>query len=334
MTEHLLGFRHAALGQRHGLVLLVDEIVAGAFELLAILSLDVALRDGAFFQSGDDSVHFVVEIGGLFGGSGNDQRRPGFVDQDAVDFVDDRVVVSPLHHGSEIELHVVAEIVEPELVIGPVGDVGAVRNLTLRVGQFVLDDADAHPEVSIDAPHPLGVAAGQIVVHGDDVHALAGESVEVGGQRRDERFALAGFHLGNLADVEDHAADQLHVEVPHVQHALAGFADDSECFDEQVIERFAVGDALPEFLRLVAELLLAEHLHLRLERANLDHAWSEPLELALVLRPYDLGEELTDHSLLWLVVGGRRFRMRGSPARTSNHQQTVPVCRRRRILRL
>ena len=76
--------------------------------------------------------------------------------------------------------------------------------------------------------HPLGVAPGQVVVDRDDVDALAFERVQVGGQGGDERLAFAGLHLGDLAAVEHRAADQLHVEVPHVQHAPAGLADDRE----------------------------------------------------------------------------------------------------------
>ena len=42
MRQHLLRLGHARLGQRDGLVLLVDDVVAGLFELLALLGLDVA----------------------------------------------------------------------------------------------------------------------------------------------------------------------------------------------------------------------------------------------------------------------------------------------------
>ena len=90
--------------------------------------------------------------------------------------------------------------------------------------------------------HPLRVAAGEVVVHRDDVDALAVERVQVGGQRRDERLALAGLHLGDLALVQHDAADELHVEVPHVQHAAAGLADDGEGLGQQVVERLAVGE--------------------------------------------------------------------------------------------
>ena len=50
---------------------------------------------------------------------------------------------------------------------------------------------------------------------------------------------------------------ELHVEVPHVQHAAAGLADDGERFGQQVVERLAAGEPLLEFGRLAAQLLVA-----------------------------------------------------------------------------
>ena len=133
----------------------------------------------------------------------------------------------------------------------------------------MLDDADGHAEEAVDPAHPLRVAAGEVVVDGDDVDALAVEGVEVGGQRGDQRLAFAGLHLGDLAAVEDDAADELHVEVPHVQHAASGLADDGEGLGQQVVERLALGDARAELRRLGAELLVGERLDRRLERVDL-----------------------------------------------------------------
>ena len=153
-------------------------------------------------------------------------------------------MVPALHVVREVELHVVAQVVEAELVVRAVGDVAGVGDLALLVVEVVLDDADGHAEEPVDAAHPLRVAAREVVVDGDDVDALAGERVQIGGQRRDERLAFARLHLGDLAAVQHHAADQLHVEVPHVQRAAAGFADDGEGLRQQVVERLALGEAL------------------------------------------------------------------------------------------
>ena len=88
--------------------------------------------------------------------------------------------------------------------------------------------------------HPLGVAPGQVVVHRDHVHAAAGEGIEVSGQGGHEGLALACLHLGNLAVVQHHAADQLNIEVAHAEHALAGLAHHGEGLGQQLIEELAL----------------------------------------------------------------------------------------------
>ena len=168
---------------------------------------------------------------------GDDQRRPGLVDQDAVHLVDDRVVELALALILLGRLHVVAEVVEAELVVGAVGDVAAVHLLPLGRFHLRLDRPDGHSQPAEERAHPLGVAAGQVVVDRDDVHALAVQRVEIGGQGGDQRLALAGDHLGDVAAVQDHPAHELHVEVPHVEEPPARLAAGRERLGQQVVER-------------------------------------------------------------------------------------------------
>ena len=159
-----------------------------------------------------------------------------------VDFVDDGEDVPALDHVLQPVLHVVAQIVEAELVVGAVGDVAVVCLLALLVVEAVHDDADREPEEVVDLAHPFGVALGQIVVDGDDVHAAAGERIEIDRKRRDQRLAFAGLHLGDLAFVQDHAADQLNVEMALAERALGGLAHGGECRHQEIVERRAVGE--------------------------------------------------------------------------------------------
>ena len=159
----------------------------------------------------------------------------------------------------------------------------------------MLDDADRHAEEAVDLAHPLGVAAGQVVVDRDDVDALAFERVEIGGERRDERLALARLHLGDLALVEDGAADQLDVEVPHVQHAAAGFADDGERLGQQVVERLALGDARLNSAVLARSCSSDSDCDRGLERVDDADERTQTLEIAFVLGADDLGEECLEH---------------------------------------
>jgi len=100
-----------------------------------------------------------------------------------------------------------------------------------------------------------------------------------------------------------HAADELDVEVPHVEDAAAGFADDGKSFDKQIVQGFAVGYAFAEFDGLRTELVVGKRLNLRLEGVDLQNERAEPLDFTLVLRADDLGEDLTEH----FVKGVRRL---------------------------
>ena len=81
---------------------------------------------------------------------------------------------------------------------------------------MLVDAVDAEAVEFKEHAHPLAVALGQVVVHGDHMHAFAGQCVEVDGQGGHEGLALAGGHLGNLAAVQHHAANDLHIVVHHV----------------------------------------------------------------------------------------------------------------------
>ncbi len=116
--------------------------------------------------------------------------------------------------------------------------------------------------------HPVRITFGQIVVDRNDVNALPFERVEVRRQGRDERFPFARHHFGDLAFVKRAPADHLHVVVAQAQNATPGFAADGERFFEQIVERFAGGEALAEEERLFAQLFVAHRLIFRLESVD------------------------------------------------------------------
>ncbi len=132
---------HALFERCDGALLLVDLVV------------DVAA------QAPGDRRELDVQLGRVGDLAGDDQRGAGFVDEDRVDLVDDAVVVAALHLLLARHGHVVAEVIEAELVVGAVGDVGGV--LGPLVGRVAVareheTNLEAHP--AMDLAHPLGVA--------------------------------------------------------------------------------------------------------------------------------------------------------------------------------
>ncbi len=272
--EQPLVLGSAALGgQKQGATL---ELIVG-FGLLDQL---LRLGDHVVDQRGlladqqlDHRPHLAVAVvdGGVLHLPGDDKRRTGFVDQDRVHFVDDGVVVIAVNAVQGLLGHVVAEVVEPEFVGGAEGDVALVLLPPGLVGHFVLDDAHGEAEEAINLAHPLGVAAGEVVVDGDDMDALAGEGIQVGGEGGDQSLSFAGGHLGDLPLVKRHAPHELDIEMDHIpggrdidhipglaDMTAAGLLDDGKSLGHEVIDRLAIVEPLAEFGRLGLELLVGQ----------------------------------------------------------------------------
>ena len=158
---HLL---HAGFGEIDGALLFV--------ELVVFLG-----------ERRDIGVDGIVELGAVVERTGDDQWRARLVDQDRIHLINDGVDMAALHHVFEPVFHIVAQIIEAELVIGAVGDVAVVLDLALGVVEPMHDDADGEAQELVDLAHPFGVALGQIVVHGDDMNAASGKGIEIDRQR-------------------------------------------------------------------------------------------------------------------------------------------------------
>ncbi len=166
------------LDAEHGLDLL-QAAFRGVNGALGLVHVEV----DALLKTGHHAGELLVGIGRLGARARDDERGARLVDEDGVHLVDDGEVMAALHAGRAAGDHVVAQVVETELGVGAVGDIGLVGGLLRRRGHAVLNEAGLHAEETVDAAHPLAVAAGQVVVHGHDVHVVAGNGIQVAGER-------------------------------------------------------------------------------------------------------------------------------------------------------
>ena len=143
----------------------------------------------------------------------------------------------------------------------------------------------------MDATHPFGVEPGEIVIDGDEMHALAAETVEVAGQGRDEGLALPRLHLGDPAEMEGRAAHQLHVEVALADDPGGGLAYDGKGLDEQVVELGSVLEALAEVTGPAPQLVVGQPFGFGLESVDLGDHPVERLELLAFAGPEDAIED-------------------------------------------
>ena len=130
-TQQLFGVLIAGLGEIDSALLLVELVFVPG-----------ELRD--------DRIGRNIEVGTVLRRARDDERRAGFVNQDRVDLVDNGERMAALHHLRHVVLHVVAQIVEAELVVRAISDVGRVSLAALVVVKPMDDDADCHAEKLVD----------------------------------------------------------------------------------------------------------------------------------------------------------------------------------------
>ena len=143
----------------------------------------------------------------------------------------------------------------------------------------------------VDAAHPLGVASGQVVVDRDDVDALAGEGVEVGGHGGHQGFAFTGLHFGDLALVQDDAADELDVEGAQSQDPGGGLPDRGKGLGQEIVQGLLLVQALLELGGLGPELGVGQGPVFRLQGVDGVHQGRQALELPLVFTAEDFFEK-------------------------------------------
>ena len=153
------------------------------------------------------------------------------------------------------------------------------------------DKTHGEAQEAVDFAHPLAVALGQIVVDGDDVHAFAGESVEVSGEGGHQSLAFAGLHLSDAALMQHDAADELHPIGTHAQHAVGGLPHGGESLGQNVVGGLATTQALLELGGLGLQLGVGEGFVLLLQRLDLVGNGVDLFQLMIAVCTENFGEK-------------------------------------------
>ena len=160
----------------------------------------------------------------------NNQGRARLIDQNGIHLVNNGIHKCALASILDTVLHVVAQIVKAKFIVRAVRDVCTIRRNFFFVSLLGNHDTDGQTQKAIQTAHPLSVAPSQVIVDGYDVHAASAQGVQVDRQSRHQRLTFTRTHLCDLARMQHHAANQLHIEVPHTKNTYACFSDNGKSF--------------------------------------------------------------------------------------------------------
>jgi hypothetical protein len=224
------------------------------------------------------------------------------------------------------------------------GRIYKALGLTVGVIQHDMSDAERQQAYGSDITYGTNNEFGFDYLRDNmkfDVHtlvqrALPGERVEIHRERGDQRLAFAGSHLGDLAVVQHHRPDQLHVEMAHAERALGALAAHRERLRQQILEhlrQLLAGsdcrrDALAELDRLGAQVVIRQTLERRLQCIDRCNDFPVLLQQALVATAEHAGQDFLEHGCIKPNVVGRRGDRRGS--RGANRRRARgpwPLCK-------
>ena len=133
------------------------------------------------------------------------------------------------------------------------------------------DAAYREAKEAIDFPHPLRIALCKVIVHSNDVNAVARERVQICRKRFGDGFSFTGFHFRNATLVQHNTAQKLHIEMSLPDGALCCLAHNRKGLRQKAIQRFARAEPLLEFHGLCAQRLIRKRMQFRFQLIDPAH---------------------------------------------------------------
>ena len=127
--EKFLRLFHAVARQHRAFRLFIDDIILCN---VLIVGFRIHFLDFQRAQRADKALRLLIQLVRLSAAPGYDQRRARLVDENGVDLVHDGEMIASLRQLLLVSHHVVAQIIEADLVIGSVGDVRRIGRTLFR----------------------------------------------------------------------------------------------------------------------------------------------------------------------------------------------------------
>ena len=120
----------------------------------------------------------------------------------------------------------------------------------------------------VDLPHPVGITGSEVVVHCNYMDSPAADSRQIRRQGRNQSLALTCTHFCDLALVQHHATDQLHIKVPHIQGTLCRLTHNRKYFRHQIFRAFTFASTPAELISLGCQSTIIKPGYLFFQRIN------------------------------------------------------------------
>jgi len=177
LLQNLLNDGKPLVAKGNVFIFFIDLVIADNLFPLGFIGVLAVFLFVDFLQAAQKPVNLGEFKGVVLRGAGNDQRCAGFVDKDGIDLINNAIVMAPLYPSFHFAVHIVAQIIKAEFVVGSVSDVAGVIFLAPFIVHVGKNRPYSHAQVAENRTHPFRVPACQVIVDRDNMYALAGYRV-------------------------------------------------------------------------------------------------------------------------------------------------------------
>ena len=269
--QNLLNLSDTPVRQVHAAVFFIDHIIAGLLSSIAGQRIQLAdlTRTCAALQLLHQVITLPVKLQSRAFHAGDNQRRPGLVDQYRIDFVHDRIKKTPLHAALLIHRHVITQIVEPQFIVRHIRDIAGICLLTAQQVHSLQNHAHRYTEKPVDPSDIHRITVGQIIIDGHNMHATARQTHQIRRKSCHKGLTLASLHLSNMPLIKGNTAQNLNVIRIQSDRAISCFPDRCKRLRQQLIQRPMSLIFQPQLLCLPGQLFITQNLHHRAKSIDL-----------------------------------------------------------------
>ena len=264
-VEKFLYFLHTIGCQRYNLIFLIDNEITCLGNLLThdcrhLCHLTAGL---ASLQLMCQNVTNFIKLCGFSALSGNNQRSTSLINQYRVHLIDDGVIQLSLYQLLFINDHVVTQIVKTKFVVRNIRNITGILFSSLIVFHRIENDTNLQTEKFMDFSHPLRITLCQIVIDCDNVHTFSFQCIQISRKCGNKCLTFTGTHLCDTSLMQNHATDQLHTIMFHIQHSSCSLTDRRICLRQKIIQCLSLTETFFKFSRLALKFLVTQRNHLR-----------------------------------------------------------------------
>ena len=158
-----------------------------------------------------------------------------------------------LYHLIQTGNHVITEIVKTKFVIGTIGNIRIIGNLSLIKIQIMNNQTYRESKELINLSHPLAVSFCQVIIDRNDMSALAFQRIQINRCYSDQRLTFTSTHFGNVATVKNHTPDKLYIILTHTENTAGSFPYNSKSLRQDIIQCFSISQTVFKFYRLMCQ---------------------------------------------------------------------------------